>query len=534
MSNSVSRDVKYPFAGDTITLRLEEPDYNITKFWLVSKPFNSKLELFNACNQNYLPSVDRHSAKFTPDIDGTYELVAEARQTRTNAPHFNGDGGVGQSKGIESIVASTQSSFKVYVGHKITRDIGFYPDSCKFVAYATTAIIGGQAIDGLLTYRAVGERAPRLENGTTDAAKIAMNSPAVVSQIVGSFGGFVDDSTHYSGTEDVIEVSSVVPSNLFTDLAWLIYKVNSHMASVGNLLWVHLASDTATTISAANCTVGDAASQVALINSLRAALTAHAGKLDNVHAVADTVSVFGYSVDCPANASLDDRLKYAIDVERFFNTHRLVVANDISKPYATGTRVHGGQHGTPGDVILPYDVEPKTEADLVAVLNEVKERAGYHFTRASVELGGVIHSSSPTALLCSVVTPGDADSYISAVNSLLSVFGAHVMNKDTNGGDAAYHDDPDDLNSVAKLPRAGSFADAVQLHELLVARFQAHSSTGHFAVGHGRCFWDHEQSGIGKLHEAFDAQLKQRDFAPPANSNTAVSTLVGRNGFSRA
>jgi hypothetical protein len=511
----ISQDLRYPMAGDIVTFSavfgLEEIEGTRKRYKLTHKPPESTLELFDEGRQNYL---DRNQIK--PDVDGVYTITLFNEIIELATKHFSNDGGVGLNKGVEFTTYSDETNYYLQVGRKLTRHIGFSPNSCTLEVYSSFATYNLGNVDGVLTDYADETRAPVLVDGANDRAKIAMQASLVLNAVT-AIGG-----AGYTDISPVLDWQNVIDSDPTDSLAWFILAFNAHPVAT---IAVHDSADTTNIVTASNCSVGNKASQITLLNDIQTQLVAHFADA-TAHVDADPQT---FNAALSGTATPQQVITKALEIQARLNIHLT-----RGPTTSTGTTI---VHSTSADA-ANYCIEPTptSETTAVAAANECKAvynahrvvtivTTGFHDTAYSAD--NLFNDSPPTTM---------GQPFITGINKLADLLNGHVTNKNPVTGEAEnYHVHADYDNRTDDLPRASDDVAALQLFELLIKRFVAHIGN---AAAHDRAilhsWWVREQSGVGTIHAAFETALRDADATVPSTQLTATTKLVQLGGFSKA
>lgn len=540
---SITADLTLPVAGDTVTFSATATPFfcetgigtaNQFRFKLISKPLESSLELFDDAKENYLVAN-----KFTPDVDGMYTFTCNAEMVSTSVPHFSNDGSTGGYKGLERTTLLATATVYYPVGGTLTRQLGVAPDTCQISVTTgrypcivwSTGSPSAIPTEGVITDYADATRAPALSDGTTDKAKLAMQA-AAVSTALAAIGG-----DGYTGTSTILSWSSVIDSDPVATLTYLLLAFNDHVTSTN--IATHYGADVTNPIATADCTVGDATSQVNLLNDIRTAGIAHYACTSSgghsVHSTADVTNTLPAS-DLAGGASLADRMARA----NLLTTGLMAHYKFGAQPVAGTPVTYGYVHPDVGDWQATHSTpDATTEATLVARANEIKSVFNAHLGRGQLGVAYHVDSGVLGSQYFEDFPSELGPAFVAAVNKYADLLQAHATNiKATDGTAETYHTTADWDARTDDLPRATDDAGAIQLLEILHARFFAHVAKGvnvhDRVVTITRSWWGVAQSGIGLLNGSFVDAVNDAAATVPPTESEATTKLIQLGGFVKA
>lgn len=519
------KDLLWVFPGDIVTLTATYTVGNRFRCRLVSKPSSSALELWDEAKQNWL-----ESNQIVPDVGGRYSFTFVEETSSYDIPHFSNDLGV---NGVETVTTIATQTYAFTVCSKLTRDIGVAPDKCVLELWACSDDDTSSPTHGVLTYLADATKCPVLTtDGSSDSAKNAAfaTTTAATVQLVGGYGDafhIYGDPT-YNQFSTMISWDDLISSDPIGDLGRTIWSLNEHISTA--TLDVHGAADAGNAITAADATVGGAASQVTLLNDIRTQLIAHVVlTAGSVHSNADTVAQAELALlaALPGGATL---------AQRIARTNELldVVAGHLPRG-TINLNTYTPVHLFPGDN-RPVLISCWTEANAVTLMNALKTHYEAHRVKTNLVAGGYHNIVGTTDNTYNEQVPLDRDGYVKAVSGALDIFHAHVTNRNPADGTInLYHTSADWAHRADLLGKPTDFASAVVYHELLDWLLTKHVSTAgsvHSTLAYpGR--WYRIFSGIPAIHASFRDNLTSSTGSVPVNENQAAGKLVLLGGFSK-
>ena len=534
-------DVLYPFVGQTVTINAEISVGNRYRCKLISKPFDSAIELFDDARDNYIVRN-----RFTPDVAGRYYFTICEETVGANPPRFSNDLGLatghaapGEVRGVESVALVSSLAFTVTVGERVTRELGIAPDTVTLEGWTHTLRDSGAGSfpdplanedGGLITHYIDSTKSPRLLKADTTPAQIAAQSVAV-AEAVRDIGGAISTSYVYGtryGEDHAIMPWNRIAFDPIVEFGWTAQRFNTHI--VANAIGVHTAADVTNTLTDA---VGaPLATQIAFLN---AAVTAFTGHVQLVgagpcHAAADTLTL----ADIPAALAAGSTQEECID-----RTNLLwwILDEHLTRiwPAHTSTlaaaAVHPAGDARLNDVTYPLAIDATTA---VSRQGAIKSLYGNHIARTGYTMGPYHANVATSAEQYTDALPDNRDAYVAAVGVLYDKLRAHLGNMSAAGVSTAYHTAIDNTLSALRDGKPSSFEEAVKYHETINWILATHAFKG--APVHQAsypCGWRPTVHGIEAVHHAYRTELLSAAATVPPNEVYASSKLVMLGGFKK-
>lgn len=539
-------DVHYPFAGDTVTVNATFDAGTRYRVRLVSKPYNSALEVYDEAKDNHLPLN-----RLTPDVGGRYELLVVEELVQFDPPRFSNDfgdasargGSATLSRGVEQVTEHGTATLVLTAGERVTRNVGLPPDAVVFEAHAhqewkaasnaVPSAFGGDPLGsdgyGVLTAVVDAAKAPRLIlDGASSVARTAATDTSV-AQALRDLGGAPLPSlrygTRYGEQHPIMTWNRVIEADPIGSFGWLVQRLNRHIGAID--LSIHQAADTGVGLISPM-----PADQVTFLNDLRVKLLVHV-QSTTAHKASDVLTAQHIPTsDLALSASQDaccDRtnlLWWCLD-------------EHLTRLYPSSANNVGDTNWVHlyGDLRLDASKYPlAVDAGTAAARQQYMwKRYKDHWWQTDVDTSGVYHSAAASAsdlLLDS--PPTDRESYIESVGKAWAVFRQHVSNRNVSGVVTAYHASPDAAASASMLGNPSNFAEAIVYHEALNWALGEHAAKGnptHSCAYAGGC--RPSAHGIEALHHAYRSALLSATGTTPPNANVASSKLVMLGGFTK-
>lgn len=520
----------YPVVGQRVVLGATQvPSGQRVRWRLISAPATSKLELYSTRNLLYLDD-----GRFDPDIEGKYVLEAVVESFASHIPHFAGDGSV-TSNPVEEWTELSATSQSVYVGCKMQRTLGLAPDQCTLTMHC----IDTASTCGVLTSFYDEELAPKLEDPTSDRARIAMGAPDVLESLA-RIGG-----KDYTGLDNLISTtghteSSVMQSAFYhNDYGGLVEALKAASFAHRYVLdWnaVHGVADTAEEVTDANAS--DLTTVCALLNSISTHYEAHRAKGKTPTSFHPLGADAANAITAPSANTLAKAIALANDIRAMYEAHRA-----RSVPITSG-------HDVPADGMSSARVTAQICWDLtscIALANDLKACFNAHITHTKItgtpgaQYHLLIDTSNVTTTIRAAV---DGPTLVNAANTLADMIHAHVSNivwSDKSAG--VYHYVEDAGSAMDKIPRASTEQEAIELLDHVLFYFLRHVDTqgpwhgGSVNVPAG-CVANPGYAwirlwGVPKLVYDFALATRASDFGGPANGLTSQSELISLGGFAK-
>lgn len=546
MITNISRDARYPSAGQTIAILATFNAGNRFRCYLYDKPAASALVVSDPTDPTYLPDN-----KFTPDVAGVFTIRVVEELVTVRVSHFSNDVGkhVWDPPGTvpaavvivtpidqdpDPAVTRCYQTYYVTVGAVVTRAIGIAPDTCTVTMLATTNEATSPwyltPTRGVLTAKYDRTRAAALSTPTSDRARIAMGS-STVSAAVRDIGGNGGVGYVYGerACESVIILSwdDVIDSGIIDSFGWTIRRMNQHITR--DVLDVHGAADAANTITSAVGAVGDAGSQVTRLNDIAATLALHAANNPGAyHHDADTVATAALAAIAPLAAG-------ATLAQRVDRTNVLfdIVDNHLTRERLTLDAV-AYAHDDVADNHLDFATHYPAFDESSAVLSMNATATGYesHRTRVNVVAAGYHVILGTTDNTYNTARPVSKATYISAVCTALNIWNCHLQNiNPTTSASVGYHAEPDSVRTDT-IGGPTDYASAIAAHEALDWSIAAHAAKGspvHGSAWAGYAKW--KPRGMAKIHDAFRTAMQAAAPTIPSGENYASAQMIAVGGW---
>jgi hypothetical protein len=237
MAFHVDQDVRWAFAGQTVTLEGDSLAGNRARFQLTAKPHDSTLELYDADVENYLAARGEQRCEITPDVAGTYTIRAVDETVTVNVKHFSNDGGSAQSKGIATATVVGSSSYTLTVGDVLQREFGLAADKVTL----TVKVHASSSTSGPLTYHAGSGYLATLTGSTSPVMDMAVRSTGV-TRVMNYYGM----GSGYTDTNHILDWSTFTEQPA-TTLSRIVTGFNKHV--LYTTCGVHDVADTTNTMA---------------------------------------------------------------------------------------------------------------------------------------------------------------------------------------------------------------------------------------------------------------------------------------------
>lgn len=536
MFDFTTHDIRYPVAGQTVTLKSElVPDPisgsigNRYRTRLTSAPQASALELYTEAKQNYLPDN-----KITPDVGGLYKIEFCEETDAVVVPHHSTDFGGLSVKGVVQNTLVSTYTMDLYVGEYVSRRVGLPPDECTLGVWAFSNVPNkfSMGLHGVLSAYADQTHAPRLHEHTSDNAAIAVRDASVMSALR-DIGGMTPGWEAYGDRFHIEQITivpwaSIIDSAILDTFAYTVLAMNSHITSAH--IDIHAAADAGNQVTAADADLTEPL-QRTLLNDILAQVSAHAAiGAGVVHHDADTIfagDVIGLA-PLGVGSSLEDRID-------FCNTLFAAVDGHMARTFLTTAHTTYA-HDHSGDTHLSYATyyPVDTVEGVRDAANHMKAIYNAHRSNALLVVGAGYHAiAGDFHCMFDDAYPTDKAGLAVAVRTALSIWNSHVTNVEADSGTTiVYHTEADHGSRTDTIPGPTDYESAVIALEALRYCIGTHVSRGspvHSAARPGG--WKVWPRGIEAIHHAFRAAVENKVGCNARNVLTPTIKLVQVGGW---
>jgi len=515
ITGTIRQDRTYPMVGDAVTLAVDGvPRGSRVRWRVLSAPLLSAVEVYDAQTPNtgYLPPKPCNGALLVPDTHGTYVLEAVEESFASHIPHYSND----PTNALEEWTETATEEYTVYAGQRAKRTFGEGQHTVELV----THVIAKSGSQGVLTYWHDRDRAPVLQNPSSDEAASAMAASSV-REVMEFYGG-----KGFPYTDDLIAVNGTFCQSPFVLIGLLSSGLNLHRTYTTNA--VHGSADAANLMGAVAVPT-DLAGLCTYANTFETNITAHAALGATVHPNgADTA----FSMSSASATTLSTAILKIREIAREYALHR----------------VRGGEltptvHSSPGDSIPnnrgPWWVLPLSATVAQAISYVIELATAYDEHCGTTTVVAAYHNAADADNEVLERTPTTWPDLISQVNTFADYLEAHATNIVGSTRVAAathYHGTvgtacPD---HGCKIPiRASDKATAVQTVDLCLWAFLHHvdrDEQWHGGLNAGAAHV-RTSGATNRLQLEFMRRLSGESIGVPPNLLTAVEDIVKYGGF---